>query len=208
MSLLEDLNTSREILIIQRRELAEIFGFETRNKYVIETNTGRQIGFAAEQQKGFFGFILRQLLGHWRRFEILIYDIDRTLVLKAVHPFRWFFQRLEIFTASGRLLGALQQRFGLFSKRLDLEDDSGKVIMNVASPFWRLWTFKFFNNHGHEVGRVEKKWSGLLTEVFLDSDRFKITFTDSTVGTDVRTLLVAAGLFIDLQYFEHKANSD
>ena len=78
--------------------------------------------------------------------------------------------------------------------------------MEVSSPFWRLWTFPFMAR-GAQVARVQKKWSGLLAEVFTDKDNFAVDFGDGALGETERRLVLAAAIFIDLQYFEKKASS-
>src|SRR5215207_1012228 len=98
---------SSELMIVQKRELVELIGIETRNKYSIEVN-GAPFAFAAEQGKGGLAFFARMLLGHWRTFEIHFFDNARQLVIKAVHPFRFLFQRLEVWAANGRQIGAIQ----------------------------------------------------------------------------------------------------
>lgn len=195
---------SSELMIVQKRELAELFGFETRNKYSIEVN-GAPFAFAAEQGKGGLAFLARMFMGHWRTFEIHFFDNARQLVLRAVHPFRFLFQRLEVMTADGRALGAIQQRFALLSKRFEISDPSGRVLLSVSSPLWRPWTFGF-ERDGRELARVEKKWFGMLQEVFTDADRFRVAFQSPELSFDERMLVLAAGIFIDLQYFEKKAD--
>src|SRR5436189_6422830 len=122
-------------MIVQKRELAELFGIETRNKYAIEVN-GAPLAFAAEQGGGGVAFLARMFFGHWRTFEIHFFDNARLLVLRVVHPFRLFFQRLEVSMADGRALGAIQQRFAVFSKRFDVSDPSGRLLLRVSSPIW------------------------------------------------------------------------
>lgn len=195
---------SNELMIVQKRELAELFGIETRNKYAIEAN-GAPAGFAAEQGKGGLAFLARMFFGHWRPFEIHFFDNARNLALRAVHPFRFFFQRLEVFTADGRALGAIQQRWAFFSKRFDVESGNGQVTLTVSSPLWKPWTFAFQRN-GQEVARVEKKWGGVLREAFTDADRFRVLFSSPQLAPDERSLILASALFIDLQYFEKKAS--
>lgn len=194
---------SSELMIVQKRELAELFGIETRNKYSIEVN-GAPFAFAAEQGKGGLAFLARMFMGHWRTFEIHFFDNARQLVLRAVHPFRFLFQRLEVSAADGRPLGAIQQRFSIFSKRFDLIDAAGRLLLQVSSPIWRPWTFAF-ERDGRELARVEKKWSGMLQEAFTDADRFRVAFQSPELSFDERALVLAAGIFIDLQYFERKA---
>jgi hypothetical protein len=76
--------------------------------------------------------------------------------------------------------------------------------MTVSSPLWRIWTFPFLRG-GRQVGVIEKKWSGFLTESMTDRDRFMVRFTPE-LSDQERALLVAAGIFVDLLYFEHKAS--
>jgi scramblase len=192
-----------ELMVVQKRELAELFGFESRNKYVIEAG-GAPIAYAAEQGAGLWGSFARQLLGHMRSFEVHVFDMGRNLLFRAVHPFRFWFQRLDVVSADGRPLGAIQQRFALFSKSFDVLDAGGNVLLSVSSPFFRPWTFSF-QRQGAEAARVEKKWAGLLREAFTDADRFRVSFPEASLGSDARLLVLAAALFIDLQYFEKKA---
>lgn len=201
MAFAEQLAAAATLMVRQRFELAEMFSIETRNKYAIEGERGEPVAYAAEQQKSVAGFLLRQVLGHWREFEIIFFDPQRQPVLRAVHPFRIFFQRLEVKDAQGRRLGAIQQRFSLLSKRFDVENSTGRAILEVRSPLWRLWTFVFMRG-GVEAARIEKKWAGLLAEGFTDKDNFRIQF--GRVSLEERQLLLAAAIFIDLQYFEDK----
>jgi len=200
------LASRRQIVLRQRRELVELAGFETRNKFEILAEDGSQLGFAAEQGSGLGATLARMFLGHWRTFEIHVFDANRQLAATAVHPWRFLFQRLEISAADGRPLGALQQRFSILWKRFDVEDAFGTVRFTVSSPLWKPWTFPF-ERDGREVACVRKKWSGLLKESFTDADNFQIAFIDPTLNEEDCTLLLAAGLFIDLQYFERKAES-
>ncbi|MFN7684877.1 MAG: phospholipid scramblase-related protein [Oligoflexia bacterium] len=209
-----ELKNASHILVRQRRELAELFGFETRNKYSIELESGQTIGFAAEQQKGLLGFLLRQFLGHWRRFHFFIFDDSKVPILRAKHPFRFLFKRIELyamdFAKNETLAGAIQQRFAILSKRFDIEGPDGRVLFEVRSPFFKIWTFpvkKTELGQTREVARITKKWKGLLAEAFTDTDLFKIEFLDPTLGEQERALMTAAGLYVDLQYFERKAGN-
>ena len=74
--------------------------------------------------------------------------------------------------------------------------------MRVRSPFFKFWKFEF-ERHGRIVATVSKKFSGILTELFTDKDNFRVEFQESTLTESERRVLMAASLFIDLQYFEH-----
>lgn len=198
-----NLSQLQVVLVHQVHELGELFGFETRNKYQILNAEQNIIGYAAEQQKGIFGFLLRQYLGHWRKFDVHFFTSDRQLAFIGSHPFRWFFQRIEVKDPSGRILGAVQQRFSIFTKRFDIENSKGVVIMEVASPIWKIWTFNFMAQ-GQQVAQVLKQWSGIFTEGFTDKDNFMIQFTSPKLSDEEKTIVMASAVFIDLLYFENK----
>lgn len=195
------LTEHNRLWVNQRFEAAELFGFETRNKYQILDEQKHPVAYAAEQRKGAFGFLLRQFLGHWFRFDIHFFNASREVFLIASHPFRWYFTRIELTAPNGRYLGAIQKRFAIFTKRFDVENANGETLFKVASPIWRLWTF-IFEHQGREVAAVRKKWAGALSEIFTDKDSFLVEFTDSEMSDDERTLVMASAIFIDLLYFE------
>lgn len=205
MALMETLNSQNQLIIRQRKELIELIGFETRNKYEICNERGEVIGFCAEQQKGLFGILMRHLLGHWRSFELHVFDNQRREVFIVSHPFRFFFQRLEIYTKDRTLLGSLQQRFSVLRKKFDVEDAQGRVQLRMNSGLLQFWTFPIYRRE-IEVAVIRKKWSGLLKETFLDADNFQIEFKGSSLTEIEKSLLLAAGIFVDIQYFERKAN--
>jgi uncharacterized protein YxjI len=195
------LTRTNELYVKQVFELGELFGFETRNKYAINDAHGQAVAYAAEQQKGVLGFLLRQFLGHWRPFDITFFNSQRQPFLRASHPFRFFFQRLEVFEPSGRAIGAIQQRFALFSKKFDVLDAQGNVLLEMRSGLFRPWTFPF-ERAGQQQALIEKKWSGVLGELFTDKDNFRVKFESPSLTSDQRSLILAAAIFVDLQYFE------
>ena len=195
----------KKLSIRQRTELGEVaLGFEGRNKYEILDTDERPLGFAAEQGKGFLGWFFRQALGHWRSFEIHVFDAARSLAIVARHPFRFLFQRLEVTDASGRVLGAIQQRFGILRKRFDILGPEERLRFQMSSPIWKIWTFPIYRD-GREVAVIRKRWSGLLKEALTDADNFTVDFEADDLGEDDRALVLCSALFVDLLYFEKKA---
>jgi hypothetical protein len=201
-----DLTSHKQVFITQKFELMEMLSVETRNRYRISDAAGRPIGYAAEEQTGILGFLMRQLFGHWRSFEIHFYNNARQAVLHAVHPFRWYFSRLDIYNSKQELIGAVQKQFSILSKKFTVEDGRGVTVMEVSSPLWKLWTFPFLND-GQTVASINKKWSGLLSEGFTDRDNFQVEFNSTTLGNDARNVILAAAIYVDLTYFESKGGS-
>jgi hypothetical protein len=195
-----------KIIVRQRRELVELFGFETRNKYEICDKDKNTIGFCAEQNKGIFGFLFRQLLGHWRSFELHFFNAQKVFEFKSIHPFRFFFQEFTVVNNQNQKLGRIVQRFGILTKKFDVRDAQDNHILTMRSGFFSFWTFPIKSAEtGHEVASIQKKRSGFFKELFLDADNFLIDFKQNHLTEDHKKIILAASVFTDLQYFERKA---
>lgn len=200
-----ELKEKNLVHIQQMHEGFELIGIETRNKYRILDEHQRPIAFAAEQSTGLGGIILRQFLGHWRSFSVVIFDQSKKPLYNVQFPFRWIWKTLYLSTADGRRIGHLQQRFAIFRKKFDVHDVNGRHVANINSSFFRFWTFEFFTN-GRSIGKIQKKWSGVLSEMFTDKDNFVVSFNPE-LDEDTRALMLATSIMVDIIYFERKAAS-
>ncbi|MEZ4846862.1 MAG: phospholipid scramblase-related protein [Bdellovibrionota bacterium] len=174
-------------------------GISTKSK----NQDNQPVMFCAEMQKGFLGFIMRMFLGHWRTFELHFFNMQRQLLFKANHPFRFIFQRLDVHDAHGKPIGSIEWKWGIFKKRFAIYDFESKKHLQIESGFLSFWTFPILDQ-GKEVAKVQKKWSGGLKEVFTDADNFRLDM-QSDFSENQQQLLLALAIFIDLQYFERKA---
>lgn len=200
----EHLSETHLLHVQQVFEGFELLGFETRNKYKILDEHKNPLAYAAEQSSGISGTILRQFLGHWRSFKVIIYDEERREVFKLNFPFRWFFKTLILSEVNGRMIGRLEERFAVFRKKFDVLDVNGNVVAKINSSFFRFWTFEFFH-HNRSLGKVQKKWSGMLGELFTDKDNFIVTY-EGELSSDLRALMLATSLMVDIVYFEKKGS--
>lgn len=198
-----DLTPYKTVYVTQRYEAGEFLGFETRNRYRITDGEGLTIGHAAEPRDGAVGFLARQFLGHWRSFDIRFFNVLRQPVMIAHHPFRFYFTRLDLYDNGRTRIGGVGKRFGILSKRLAVEDARGRVTMEVSSPLWRIWTFRFMAGD-RQRAVVAKRWSGGFSEVLTDRDDFRVEFTDPTLTNAERLQLLAAAVYVDLTWFERK----
>lgn len=197
----EKLRTAQLLHIQQVHEALELLGFETRNKYKILDEAQRPLAFAAENSSGIGGTLLRHFLGHWRSFRVTIFDEDKKPVLNLHFPFRFLWKTLYVSEVSGRRVGHLQQRFAIFRKKFDVYDVNNRVIAKINSSFFRFWTFEFFRQ-GRSIGKIEKKWSGALSELFTDKDNFILKFNQE-LDQDQKSLMLATCIMVDIVYFEN-----
>ncbi len=200
ISKLENLS---QILVQQRKEMAELFGFETRNKYEVLSTDKESLLFIAENQKGVLGFLLRQYIGHWRSFDLEIFDSERKHIATAKHPFKFIFSELRLQNLlSNEEIGHTIKQFAILRKKFSIHLKNGESLV-IDSGLFSPWTYEISRN-GTKIASIKKRWSGGLKEIFTDADNFLIEFDDTSLDAEAKLLIVAVAVLIDLSYFERK----
>jgi uncharacterized protein YxjI len=195
------LASARRVVVRQARDWTELVSIEAANRYALLDESGALGGLALELPGS---FLLRQFLKARRPFEMEVREAgpaSRTL-LRFRRPWRWWLSRLEVTDGAGRVLGAVQERFALLSRRFDVEGPGGRVLARLTGPFWKPWTFLLQAvDADRELGRVEKKWSGFVSEAFTEADTFLVTLPQDPA---LRPLALGAAILIDFRFFEDK----
>ncbi len=185
-------------LIRQKKEWTEILtGFETQNKYVVCDESGRELYFAAEVGTS---FLARNFLKAMRGWTIQVMDPQGAQVLRITRPFRFYFHEAGIFDSAGNLLGTIQRRWSLLRRIYSVLDEGGSEIFQLFGPILHPWTFMIRRDET-DVGKITKKWSGLMKEAFTKADNFGVTFP-TDLHTPHKSLLLGAVFLIDFVHFE------
>lgn len=197
---MEKLTSLDTLVIQQRKEWGEILtGWETKNKYAVMDDSGDEVYFAAEEG-GFFLF--RIFLKALRPFTIHILESQGNSVLRLERSFRFYFHKLDVFSPENRRLGRIEKRFSILRRRYSVYDETGQERFQLFGPLLRPWTFLIRKN-GEDIGRIAKKWSGLLKESFADADNFGVSFPAELSVTD-KSVLLGAVFLVDFVHFENK----
>jgi hypothetical protein len=195
------LASARRLVLRQSRDWSELVALEAPNRYAILTEGGALAGMALERPGS---FLVRWFLRSRRPFEMDVYDSsgEPRPVLRFRRPWRWLFTRLEVLGADGAPLGAIQQRWSWVRRRFDVEAPDGRVLARIVGPLFRPWTFlvEAAAGSGLELGRIEKKWSGTVSEVFTEADTFLVTLP--AAEGPLRELSIGAAVLVDFRYFE------
>jgi uncharacterized protein YxjI len=201
---LEQFAGAHALIIKQQKEWKEILsGFETRNKYDV-VNTSGAVLFQVEEEGGSFSTIItRFLLKALRPFTMHIFSTDGNEIFRLKRPFRFFFHKLEVCKSNGTPLGIIERRFAVLRRIYSVQDPNGNETFQLFGPILHPWTFQI-KKHGEELGKITKKWSGLLKESFTDADNFGITFPGG-IDVNQKATFLGALFLIDFVHFErHK----
>lgn len=197
---MERLSSAAGLVVSQQKEWGEILtGFETKNKYAISDLSGKALYLAAEDGGS---ILLRWFLKSLRPFTIVVVTTDGPEVFRIKRPFRFFFHRAEIVDSQGQSLGMIERRFSLLRRIYSVSDSNGEEKLQLFGPLLHPWTFQI-RQDGIELGKITKKWSGLLKEGFTDADNFGVTFPEEW-DNKLKAVFLGAVFLMDFVHFENK----
>ena len=197
---MEELSFANTLVVSQKKEWGEILtAFEAKNRYVVRTEHGNELYHATEEGGS---LLLRWFLKGFRPFTIVLRTPDGRPVFRLERPFRFYFQKLEVREDGGKLLGTVELQFSLLHRIFRVSDGNGSEICQLYGPILHPWTFQIRQN-GREVGKITKKWSGLLKEGFTDADNFAAVLPPG-MTVQAKGVLLGSVFLIDFAYFERR----
>jgi len=202
---LEDLAGADALIIRQKKEWGEILtGFETKNRYEVVDLRSNPLLEALEEAGSVLTTITRVFLKALRPFTMHLFSPQGAGLFKLTRPFRFYFHELDISQANGTPLGKIKRRFAILRRIYTVIDPNGNEIFELFGPLLHPWTFQITKG-GQELGKITKKWSGLLKESFTDADNFGISFPKG-IDLSQKAVLLGAVFLIDFVHFENSDN--
>lgn len=186
---------SRNVLVInQKAKLIEL-----TDEYRVRDEEGNDIGYIREEGQSNLKKAARLFtdLDQFFTHRLAMYDKDGTKVVELLRPRKVWKSRVEITDGEGRPVGVLVQQNVFGKKRFGLESAAGEQLGQINAENWRAWDFAIEDQTGQEIGRITKKWAGLLREGFTTADNYVLQITGQ-VSDDLRLMMLASAAGVDL----------
>lgn len=186
---------SRNVLVInQKAKLIEL-----TDEYRIRDEEGNDIGYIREEGQSALKKAARLVsdLDQFFTHRLAVYDSAGTKVVELLRPRKIMKSRVEITDGEGRPVGTIVQKNVFGKKRFALEGAAGDTLGGINAENWRSWDFAIEDATGAEVGRITKKWAGLLKEGFTTADNY-ILEIGGEVSPALRLMMLGSAAGVDL----------
>lgn len=168
------------------------------NKYVIFDTTNKPILFAKEESS-----FLSLMGGKERAFNMQLCDENQIEVISLRRPYTFGPDKMEV-SLCGSVVSVVRQKPTMMTPVLYINDAGDRPVLRIKGPigFSGQCDFELQTANKQPIGVIQKKWGGLMKELFTDSDQFHIHFP---MDLDVRFKAAVLGtcFLIDFLYYEH-----
>ena len=180
-------------MVSQKAKLIEL-----TNQYEIHGSDGAELGYVQQEGQSRLRKVARfmssvdQFLTH----RLSIYDSAHTKVLELTRPAKLLKSRINVKDGHGRKVGDIVQQ-NVFGKiRFDLVGAHGENLGQIRAENWRAWDFSIVDRDETEVGRIDKKFVGVMKAVFTAADNYVVDLNADLDG-NLRLLAIAAAAAVD-----------
>jgi uncharacterized protein YxjI len=188
-----DLLTADKLVVNQKAKLVEL-----TNQYLIYDAEGNEIGHIQQEGQSKLRKALRfvtdvdQYLTH----RLAVYDPQGKKLFELTRPAKVFKSRVVVEDGAGGKLGEIVQKNVLGKIRFDLVGPMGQPFGQIQAENWRAWDFAIVDETGREVGRIDKKFVGVVKAVFTPADNYEVDISPELTG-ERRMLAIAAAVAVD-----------
>ena len=186
---------SRSVLVInQKAKLVEL-----TDEYRVRDEEGNDIGYIREEGQSTLKKAARLItdLDQFFTHRLAMYDKEGTKVVELLRPRKVLKSRVEITDGKGLPVGVIVQENVFGKKRFSLDGAAGETLGRINAENWRAWDFAIEDATGQEVGRITKKWAGLLKEGFTTADNYVLEITGG-VSDDLRLMMLGSAAGVDV----------
>jgi uncharacterized protein YxjI len=185
--------TADKLVVNQKPKVVEL-----TNQYLIYDAQGNQIGHIQQEGQSKLRKALRLVtdVDQYLTHRLAVYDHGNTKLLQLTRPAKVFKSRVVVEDGSGAKVGEIVQKKVFGKIHFDMVGAMGQPFGQIQAENWRAWDFAIVDEMGREVGRIDKKFVGVVKAIFTPADNYEIDISPELTG-DRRILAVAAAVAVD-----------
>jgi len=172
---------------------------ELNTEFAIRDEEGNQVGVVRQEGQSTLKKALRFVssIDQYMTHTLSVYDAAGIRVVELTRPAKIFKSTVVVKDGQGTDVGKIVQKNMIGKIRFGLEDSQGRELGSINAENWRAWDFSIQDPSGTEVGRITKKWEGLLKAALTVADNYVLEVS-GPMSPAMRQVVLASAAGIDL----------
>lgn len=178
--------------------------FKFESEYKVFNEKGTQIGFI--RQRVSFGHKLLRIFAGIKAmmpFLLEITDMQGNNVAIIKKGWTWFMSEITVLNEHHQILGIIKQKWSFLKPKFIIMDSTRSKIAEIKGD-WKAWNFYINQPDGSPIGTINKKWGGVMKEVFTDADKYNVSIKEEYQENTDKIVIVSTAITIDMVLKESK----
>lgn len=177
--------------------------FKFSNAYKLYNNEGIQIGNIVQKVSGFHKLLRLVINKQMMPFMLEIKDMNDNVQVTIQRGWTFWMSKISITDQNGTLLGKVSQKFKMFKPSFAITDATDNNIAKITGD-WKAWNFSIEDAAGNSIGSINKKWAGVMKEMFTTADKYRVSIEPGVAEDFKKVAILASAITIDMVLKESK----
>lgn len=171
--------------------------FKFGNTYKVYNNEGEQVGIINQKVTAWHKFLRLLLNKAIFPFTLEVHNIDNDLLVTISRGWTFWMSKITITDANQNEIGSIKQKFKFLKPTFKISNAVGEEIAKITGD-WKAWDFKIVNPNDKQIGTINKKWGGVVKELFTRADKYHV-YIDPEYAEDTNKIaIVSCAITIDM----------
>lgn len=171
--------------------------FKFGNTYNVFNKEGEQVGIINQKITGWHKFLRLLLNKAMFPFLLEVHNMDNDLQVTIKRGWTFWMSKIVIVDASDITIGTIKQKFKFFKPTFIIENASENIIAKITGD-WKAWDFKINDANENAIGTINKKWGGVMKEVFTRADKYYVAINPDYAEDTNKIAIVSCAITIDM----------
>lgn len=171
--------------------------FKFGNTYKVYNNEAEQVGTIQQRVSGWHKFLRLFINKAMFPFSLEVYNIDDDLQVSIRRGWTFWMSKIVILDAKDEPIGIIKQKFKLFKPTFQIQNAAGEEIAKITGD-WKAWDFKIENPQQQAIGTINKKWGGMVKELFTRADKYYVSIVPEYAEDTNKIAIVSCAITIDM----------
>lgn len=167
------------------------------NTYNVFNKEGEQVGIINQKVTGWHKFLRLFLNKAMFPFLLEVHNMDQDLQVSIKRGWTFWMSKITIHDADDVLIGSIKQKFKLFKPTFIIENAQQNTIAKITGD-WKAWDFKITDASDTPIGAINKKWGGVMKEVFTRADKYYVAIHPDYAEDTNKITIVSCAITIDM----------
>lgn len=171
--------------------------FKFGNTYNVFNKEGKQVGTINQKITGWHKVLRLFLNKALFPFTLEVYNMDNRLQISIQRGWTFWMSKISIVDPNDKIIGTIKQKFKFFKPTFIIENGAGQTIAKITGD-WKAWDFKINDTNENPIGTINKKWGGVMKEVFTRADKYYVAIKPDYTDKINKIAIVSCAITIDM----------
>lgn len=163
------------------------------NRYTLSDENGCLLGQIRES-RSVWRFIVQR---SFAPFTLTCFDAEDRPVATMRKGWALLRPRYSIVDADGKLIASIRSRITLIRPKADIFYPDGRLMGSMEGD-WVAWNFFVTAPDGKVLAQINKRFNGLVKEIFTTADKYVVAIPDEVCDPDQRMAILFTACAIDM----------